>query len=347
MLSQKHLNEIKEHLVNSQNPLFFFDNDVDGLCSFLLLQRAIDRGKGVAVKSFPDLDKSYIRKINEFNPDAIFILDKPKVNEEFIIEVEKLNIPLIWIDHHEVQIDKNILKKTHYYNSFPSSEPVTYLSQKIFNRKEDLWLAMIGCVGDVFLPDFAIQFSEEYPDLFNPNQPAFDSLYTTQIGKAVKMLNFGLKDTTTNVVRLMKFLLKAKNIYDLFEENPKTRDFHKRYNQLNKAYQKILDKAEAQAEITNKLFFFEYSGETSMSSEISNELRFKNGDKLVVVAYKKSEKTNLSIRGENAKKITLEAIKDIPNSSGGGHEKATGAQVPTEKLEEFKTNLLKALEKSN
>jgi single-stranded DNA-specific DHH superfamily exonuclease len=39
MLNDKQIDEIREHLEKAQNPLFFFDNDDDGLCSFLLLQR--------------------------------------------------------------------------------------------------------------------------------------------------------------------------------------------------------------------------------------------------------------------------------------------------------------------
>jgi len=55
MLNEKQINEIRNHLEKAQNPLFFFDNDNDGLTSFLLLQRYIGRGKGVVIRSFPDL----------------------------------------------------------------------------------------------------------------------------------------------------------------------------------------------------------------------------------------------------------------------------------------------------
>ena len=71
MLTKNQIQEIKEHLEKAQNPLFFFDNDSDGLCSFLLLQRHIGRGKGIPVKTFPSLDESYFRKITELNPDYI------------------------------------------------------------------------------------------------------------------------------------------------------------------------------------------------------------------------------------------------------------------------------------
>ena len=40
---------------------------------------------------------------------------------------------------------------------------------------------MIGCIGDVFIPNFADDFSKKHPDLFKKTS-AFDALYTTQIG---------------------------------------------------------------------------------------------------------------------------------------------------------------------
>ena len=341
MLSKIELKEIREKLEASQNPLFLFDNDADGLCSFLILQRALGRGKGVAVKSFPDLNSQYLRKVNELNPDAVFILDKPQVGEDFIKGVEEKNLPLTWIDHHEVQIEKKLLKKLSYYNSFPTSEPVTYIAQKIFNRKEDLWLAMIGCIGDVYMPDFAAEFSKQNPELFPSktiNEPPFNAMYTTGLGKIIAMLNFGLKDTTTNVLKLIRFLIKAKSPYDILEENYHTQAIHKRYNEINKIHQKIIKKAEATAD-KGKLLFFTYAGDTSISAEVSNELFFKYPDKFIVVAYRRPEKINISIRGKNAKSITEKVVSKIKGAVGGGHEQATGAQIPEDKLDEFKKEI--------
>ena len=69
MLTQEQIAEIREHLEKAQNPVFFFDNDIDGLMSFVILRRYLGRGKGVAIKSFPELDGSYIHKAEEFNSD--------------------------------------------------------------------------------------------------------------------------------------------------------------------------------------------------------------------------------------------------------------------------------------
>jgi len=48
---------------------------------------------------------------------------------------------------------------------------------------------------------------------------------------------------------------------------------------------------------------------------------------------------NASIRGKTAKKVTLELIKQIEGVTGGGHEEATGIQIPDEKFDDFKVKL--------
>src|SRR3989344_6379360 len=193
MLTQEQIKEIREHFEKAQNPLFFFDNDTDGLCSFILLSKYIRRGKGIAIKSFPALDKQYVRKLEEFNPDYVFILDKPIVSEEFLDEAKKLNITVVWIDHHDV--DFRIPEDVYYYNpnknKEKSSEPVTFLAYQITRKKEDIWLALIGCIGDNFFPDFVNKFIENYPCLWQQNtKTAFDAYYKTEIGKIAKILNF-------------------------------------------------------------------------------------------------------------------------------------------------------------
>ena len=155
MLTEKQIIEIREHLEKAQNPIFFFDNDNDGLTSYLQLRRHIGRGKGIPIRSFPDLNADYFRRVKELNSDYVFILDKPVVSDEFLQQVHEDNIPLVWIDHHDVEPPKQ--EWINYYNPFHNdrtSEPVSYLCYKITNKKEDIWIAIIGCISDALVPDF-------------------------------------------------------------------------------------------------------------------------------------------------------------------------------------------------
>jgi len=358
MLTKKQVAEIKEHLDKAQNPLFFFDNDPDGLCSFLLLQRYIKKGKGVPIKSFPGLTVDYFRKVSELNADYIFILDKPVVSEEFWKEVEQINMPVVWIDHHEIR-KKDIPKFVNYYNplfnrsikvggSFSrkqtTGEPVTALCHQINNKKEDLWIAVIGCISDKFIPDFYKEFGEKYPDLSVADvevKDAFDILYKCQIGKISKMFSFALKDRTTNVINMLRFLMKVKTPYEVLEETNQNFTMHYRFKQIDSKYQKLLKKAEIIGGESKKLLFFQYRGDLSISADLANELTYKFPNKIVVVVYIIGVKANISVRGKKIRKIILKSIEDLDEATGGGHEDAVGARIKIEDLEIFKKNLEK------
>jgi len=199
-------------------------------------------------------------------------------------------------------------------------------------------LALIGSVGDTYVPDFAKSFSKEFPDLFDYNVKGIEALYKTKIGEIVKILNFGLKDSITNVVNLTKYLLKANSAYDILEENSFTKTLHKKFDELNKVYKLNLENAESvlAEDPDSKILFYVYSGKSSMSAEIANELYFRHPKKIVAVAYKNSDKVNVSLRGKNVRDAVIKITGSIENSTGGGHKNACGASLPLDKLEEFK-----------
>ena len=63
MITQEQILEFRKLLDSSERYLFFFDDDPDGLCSYLLLRKYLGRGKGVVVKSNPTLSTEYLRKV--------------------------------------------------------------------------------------------------------------------------------------------------------------------------------------------------------------------------------------------------------------------------------------------
>ena len=342
MLTRKQIKEIKEHLGNSQSPVFFFDNDLDGLCSFLLLQRFLGRGKGVQIKSFPCLTGEYFRKVNELNADYIFILDKPLVSAEFLENARQFNIPVVWIDHHDIN-RKEISEFVNYYNPLlnknKTNEPVTALCYEVTERKEDLWIAVIGCIFDRFIPGFYKEFREKYPDLSVDSKDAFAIFYESRIGMMARVLNFALKDRVTNVVGVLKFLMKIKSPYELSDESGENFAIYRRFNQINPKYKKLLQEAVSTGRNSGKLLFFQFSWDLSISADLANELIYKFPEKIVVVAYIRGMKANISVRGKKIKERVLNVIKNLENATGGGHEDAVGAKINTDDLEKFRNEL--------
>ncbi|MDP3698040.1 MAG: hypothetical protein Q8R47_00485, partial [Nanoarchaeota archaeon] len=100
MLTALQITVLQEALQNAKNPLFLYDADADGLCSFLLLYRIHKEGKGIRVSASSTIDSQFITKVQEISPDAIFVLDIPMMEQQF---VDAVKVPIFWIDHHQPQ----------------------------------------------------------------------------------------------------------------------------------------------------------------------------------------------------------------------------------------------------
>ena len=352
MLTEKQVLEIREHLERAQNPIFFFDNDQDGLCSFLLLQRYSEKGKGIPIKSFPELTAEYFRRVGELNADYIFVLDKPIISEDFLNEARQVKLPIVWIDHHHVE-DLKIPEGVFYYNPVwgnkKNNEPVSALCYQVCHKKEDLWISFVGCISDAHIPDFYDEFKEKYPDLLSDSaDDALDIFYSSEIGKVAQIFGAGLKDKTTNVINMLRFLAKVKTPYEVLEENSKNYFMHKRFSEIDRKYKKLIGDAVKIPPDSDEILFFEYGGELSISSELANGLKHKFPKKFIVVGYLSGAKINISIRGKNVRKIILEVVKKIDGATGGGHEDAVGAKVNSKYWELFKKEFEKqVLDKNN
>lgn len=326
MLSQKQIKEIKEHLERAQNPVFFFHNDADGLCSFLLLRKYLGRGRGVSMKLY---NKGYFRRVKELDADYVFILDVPVVPEEFFEEARQVNVPVVWIDHHPPGV--HMPDFVEHYN--PSREPVTALCYQITNRKEDMWLATAGCIADHFIPDFYSEFKKKYPDLAIDSENVKEIYYRSGLGKIGRLFNAGLKDKTTNVVNMLRFLMNVRTPYEVLEEGKGNKEMYRKFKEVEDKIEHLLKDVDVGDE---KTLFFEYGGEMSLSSDLSQVLKYRFPDKIIFVAYISGENANLSIRGEGVKELLLETLKDFENAIGGGHEKAVGGRIRLKDLEKFK-----------
>ena len=81
----------------------------------------------------------------------------------------------------------------------------------------------------------------------------------------------------------------------------------------------------------------------SVSQQLSDKLSYRHPDLIVVVGYRKPGIIKVSMRWSgDIRKITLGAIGKIPGATGGGHEHATGAQIPDDHFDEFKEFMIEA-----
>jgi single-stranded DNA-specific DHH superfamily exonuclease len=338
MLTEKEIKELREELANSKNPLFFYDDDPDGVCSFVLLYKIHREGKGIIVKSAPKLDCRLFHKVEENNPDKVFILDVPMVDQEL---VDKIKRPTFWIDHHG-PFDVKGLK---YYNpriKDPSAYiPTTRMCYQISENKENLWIATVGCLSDWYLPDFIDKFAEMYPELLPDKETTLEeAVYKHPVGKLVKIFSFILKGPTSEVNKSVKILTRIKTPEEILnQETAQGKFIYRRYESINENYQALVK--EARKSVTrSKLLLFNYSeNKMSFTADLANELvNHLYPKKVVIIARKKSGEMKCSIRSKTPIRDALAKALEGVEGYGGGHENACGAVIKEESWDQFLKN---------
>lgn len=328
---------LKNELDSCTNPLFFFDDDTDGLGSFLLCRQYKGEGKGIVLKMRPTLDSAYHKQIEDYNPDKIFVLDAHTIDDSFF---EGLKIPVVWVDHHAPQ-----QKKVSVYINPKKEDPENMMcTSEIVYRAlgGELWIAMVGIIGDWTFPkDLIEQFHQEHPDLCPSNiKTAPQALFDSPFAWMVRCYQFNLKGRSKDYGKSTELFIGIKHPNELKRENKGIAHIFKQYDKYNETYQELLQES-FECVTDDNLIVFVYSGSQSFTGEISNELLYKYPEKINVVARNSNGTYKCSFRSSPDKSmytILQNALKGI-EGRGGGHDQACGGTISEEDWDQFLNNL--------
>ncbi len=342
MITDEEIKEFRNLLEESENPLFLFDDDEDGLCSFLLLWRHIKKGHGLVIKGPPSVPLNFLSKIEEYKADKLFILDKAKLDQEFI---DKAKVPIIYLDHHPLQDIKGIKYYNPLKHDIDDSRPTSYWAYQI--TKENLWIAIVGMVGDWHIPEKELkEFKKLYPELLPKKLTPGEILFNSKLGELAKIFNFCLKGTTKSSLQCIKVLTRVETPEEILEQTTARGKFiFKHYDKINKRYQKRLQDA-LKTKSKSKLLIYTYPPDNdSFTSMISKELIHKNPNKIIMVAKMKYDHVNISFRSKtvNLPNLIHEALEGL-EGYGGGHKEAAGAHIKKPDFEEFLKRIKKSIE---
>ena len=333
MLTPAQITLLQEALKTAKNPLFLYDADADGLCSFLLLYRIHKEGKGIRVSATSTIDQSYIQKVQEIGPDALFVLDIPMMEQQF---VDAVKIPIFWIDHHQPQEIKNV----HYFNPRIQNPdayvPTTRMAYQVSQNQADLWIAAAGCLADWHMPDFIEQFRGQYPELLPEKSDLATALYQHPVGKLVKLFFFLQKGPSSEVRKSITVLTRIKDPQEIFQDGSSPGKFlHKRFEKINAKYEEILSLAKGSVTKSKIILFTYSSAQWSFTVNIANELSATYPKKVIIVAREKSGSMKCSIRAQFPIVTALEKALVGIEGYGGGHPNACGAVIKVEDWERF------------
>ena len=327
----KELDEIREKIKKSENPLILFDDDPDGLCSYLLIRKFMGKGKGIAVRGEPFVDSKYVGRVKVYCPDLIIILDKPMIKDEFL---DKMNAPIIWIDHHEPQNVKGVTYFNPRIKDDKDNRPVSYWCYRIV--KENLWIAFVGIIADYFLI-LEKSFRKEYPDLIKEKTKTIEEIYYgTKVGELIRIFSNILKGKMSDVNRNIELITKIKDPYELLDKKSDAGDeLVRKHEKIQKDFDKLVK--EATKNVKGNIIKFMYAdNKYSFSSELSNYLSHKFPNKVILVCRDKGDKITCSIRSKKKSlpEIVNESVEGL-DGYGGGHQHACGACISKEDFDEF------------
>lgn len=336
-LTDEQYKEIRTELESTHKPLIFFDDDADGVAAFLLVYRFCKEGKGVVIKTTPNITEAFLRKVEEYQPDKILVLDIAEMEQEFI---DKAKTPVVWIDHHE-PVKRSSVK---YFNprisNIKDNLPTSVICYEAI--KQDLWIAAIGAIGDWFIPKFLEEIIKEYPDLIKKSDNAGELLHKTKIGILAKVFSFITKGKSEDVMKCLKVLTRIESPYEILnQETSKGKFIYKRFEFINKKYEALLERAKRAAKKDYLVFIYENAN--SFTGDLSNELLYLFPKKHIIVGRIRNGELKLSLRSSKAILPAMrEALKSI-NGFGGGHENACGAVIKEEDFKRFMEGLEKNL----
>jgi len=335
------LKEAKALLDKSENPLIFFDDDPDGLCSYLLLKKYLKRGNGLIVKNSPTLDETYVVKVRQYTPDLVVVLDKPMMSQEFI---DKIHVPILWIDHHPI----NDVKGVNYFNPRFKDEkdnrPTTYWCHQMLKGKK--WIALLGILFDYSLADVSV-LRKSYSNLFDGKilkKP--DDVYDTSFGHLIRIVSFGLKGEIKETYKFIELMEKVEEPEEILEQTtPIGKKIYQKFSKVDKVYQELLKEALKQKD-EDFLVYTYVNDALSLTADLANEVKYRVQSKITLIARIDRDEVKGSLRNKDTGKDLPSHLKKALeglHGYGGGHPHACGFCVKKDDFPVFVERLKKSL----
>jgi single-stranded DNA-specific DHH superfamily exonuclease len=342
MLTKKQITQLRGELKTAKNPLFIHDGDADGLGAFLLLYRMYREGRSTAMTGSSVVDIRMMRKVEELNPDKIFILDVPVVQQDFI---DAANRPIFWVDHHPPLDRHNITYFNPRIKDPDAYVPTTRMAWQVSNNSNDLWIAAAGTLADWSMPNFIGKFIKKYPSYLAKKEDLPTTVFKRPVGKLVKFLFFIQKGPSNEVRKSIKVLTRIEHPDEIFKETtPSGKFLHKRFKQINGMYENLLKKANKSVTRSRLVLFYYTEQQWSFTANLANELSGRHQDKFIIIARNKSGEMKCSLRGKDVLTYLQNALQGV-EGRGGGHPDACGAVVKEEDWETFLANFKAGLKK--
>ncbi len=323
-------------------PIILFDDDPDGIISYVLFRRKALFAQPRLVRGTPILEKRLVQRIPS-DVDLTIILDKPGVEEDL---ARLLPEPVVWIDHHPpaTQTLGVYVNPTHAMGLHATTSLLVHM---LF-PDTPAWLALVGSIADHAYPERLVErMKQDYPFLFEGWDGTLVSLkFDTPLARIIRLVSFSVKGDVRNAYAMLRALVSVQRPEDiLVARSGMMGEVWEKYERMEKAYLEQLRDAYAHARDLGRVLAYTYTREgMSFTVDLANELAARTG-KIIIVGRPYNGQVLFSIR--SSREPIVSAVQQaalLAGGTGGGHTHACGARIPEDQAEFFIQTFAKLLE---
>lgn len=194
--------QARDLILAAKRPIVFFDDDADGVASFLVTQRVLGMTFYAPVKKRPNLGSTLAGIATQLAADLKIVLDVAELEDEFLEPAPKT----VWVDHHDAQDPRGAVyvnPKTRGEESVPTSVLVRDL------LGGPAWIAAVGSVADYHVPAFIEEVRDAYPSLVPAFESVEDLVFSSPLGELALIFETCVKGTVPEARRKLYLLRRV------------------------------------------------------------------------------------------------------------------------------------------
>jgi len=351
--------EFIKKIKTSGKVVIVHDDDCDGVCSGaiigLLIKKLFDYvPKLLSTEWNVSLTKRVVKQILKENATHLIFVDTPELPKTLIGKLKK-QMKILIIDHHVPEkYDGAIYCNPRKFEA-KIYMPVSYITYKIFEKmiesKDVMWISAVGVLGDYGVESCKDLFEELKslnPEMIGDVELNNETLYdNSMVGILTKIIDSGRVIAGKKGAEFVsKILVKVKDYREILDgSTQETKTLLKWSNVTRKEFERLkIDFKKKSKPIGKNILFYEFDSKLRLKSTLATSVGKSYDNKIIVIGQEVGRNFDVSLRkGKNVKvdlaKLVKRAIKDMPNSIGGGHPEASGARVLVKYKERFLKNL--------
>ncbi len=325
-------------------------HDLDSVCSatifYEFIRKVFDIKPNLIASEFNyAVNEEVLRRLSS---DFIIFVDLSEIPENVLKKVKSAKKILI-VDHHPTKKYKGAFYSNPRLYDKHIYMPASYVSYKALEGflpdNKLLWLAAIGTLADHGAKenaDLFVKVRKTFPDLMGDVEIDDEKLFEKSLlGRIVKTLGSAeIVLKRGGAILNLEILKNSKDYHDILFGKGEAIKLLKTKELVDEEFGKSVKGFHKRKKTYGNVLYYEIKSKLNLKSAVSGYIQQFYDRNIIAVAQKVGNCYDISFRrGKTVKtdlgKLASGIAKNIPDSSGGGHEAAAAIRVPESYLEKF------------